>query len=223
MRAWDTYDTYLFDIDGTLLHCEDAVHYFGFCEALTTIAGRPLNLDGVVTQGNVDIGILRDAFALAQIPEAAWRPHLAEIRDALCSYVEAHASELRITVFPGVPQTLLSLRARGATIGVATGNLERIGWAKLRHCGLQPYFHFGGFSDLYETRAQVFAGALSQATALKPSAKVCVLGDTPADVLAARANGLDVIAVATGTHSYQVLQATRPDRLIRSFEELLGT
>jgi phosphoglycolate phosphatase len=221
VRAWDTYDTYLFDIDGTLLHCEDAVHYFAFCEALTSIAGRPLNLDGVVTQGNVDIGILRDAFTLAHVPEAAWRPHLAAIRDALCAYVEAHASEFRITVLPAVPQVLAHLRARNATIGLATGNLERIGWAKLRNCNLQRYFDFGGFSDLYENRTQVFAGALARAKALNPSAKICVLGDTPADILAARSNGLDVIATATGTYSYEALAAAKPTRLVRSLEDLL--
>ena len=221
MRAWDKYDTYLFDIDGTLLRCQDAVHYFGFCEALTSIAGRPLNLDGVVTEGNVDIGILRDAFALAQVPEATWRPHIAAIRNALCDYVEAHASEFRITVLPSVPQVLTHLYASGATLGLATGNLERIGWAKLSACDLRSYFHFGGFSDLYETRAQVFAGAHAQATALNPSANICVLGDTPADVLAAHAIGLDIIAVATGPYSYEALKATNPDRLVRSFNDLL--
>ncbi len=33
-RRWDAYDAYLFDIDGTLMNCTDAVHYFAFCEAL---------------------------------------------------------------------------------------------------------------------------------------------------------------------------------------------
>ena len=43
-RAWDSYDAYLFDIDGTLLNCTDAVHYFAFCDTLTMLARRPLNL-----------------------------------------------------------------------------------------------------------------------------------------------------------------------------------
>jgi FMN phosphatase YigB (HAD superfamily) len=55
LRKWDAYDAYLFDIDGTLLTCHDAVHYFAFCEALTALAGRELNLDGVVAHGNTDV------------------------------------------------------------------------------------------------------------------------------------------------------------------------
>jgi phosphoglycolate phosphatase len=56
LRAWDEFDAYLFDIDGTLINCRDAVHYFAFCESLTRIAGRPMNLDGVVAHGNTDAG-----------------------------------------------------------------------------------------------------------------------------------------------------------------------
>ena len=50
-----------FDIDGTLLHCTDAVHYFAFCEALKSVAGQSMTLEGVTAHGNVDTGILRDA------------------------------------------------------------------------------------------------------------------------------------------------------------------
>ena len=57
------------DIDGTLLNCMDAVHYFAFCDALSEVAGRALNLDGVVTHGNTDEGILRDAFAVGGVAE----------------------------------------------------------------------------------------------------------------------------------------------------------
>ena len=33
-RAWDDFDAYLFDVDGTLLNCRDAVHYFAFCDGV---------------------------------------------------------------------------------------------------------------------------------------------------------------------------------------------
>src|SRR5579875_1953218 len=91
---WDCFDAYLFDIDGTLLHCTDAVHYFAFCSVLSSVAGRQLNLEGVVTHGNTDVGILRDAFALAGISEDLWRPRLPEIREAMCRFVEARREEL---------------------------------------------------------------------------------------------------------------------------------
>ena len=146
-RTWDTYDAYLFDIDGTLLHCTDAVHYFAFCDALTAIAGRPMNLDGVIAHGNVDTGILRDALLLAGLPEATWQPQLGQAREAMRIQVEKHKEDLCAQPTPGAAELLQYLRARGAKLGVATGNLEAIGRLKLAHCGLLQYFDFAGGRD----------------------------------------------------------------------------
>ncbi len=222
MRIWDTYDAYLFDIDGTLLQCTDAVHYFGFCEVLTRVAGRPLNLDGVVAQGNVDPGILRDALMHAGVPEAQWRPKFATMREDLSRFVEERRDDLCVDVLPGVVAVLKHLRKRGAKLGVGTGNLERIGWAKLERCGLRAHFDFGGFSDDVEWRGDMIAGAAKKARDLAgAAATICVVGDTPSDVRAARENGLDVIAVATGIFTAEELRAAKPDLLVGSLEELL--
>lgn len=223
-RPWDTYDAYLFDIDGTLLNCTDAVHYFAFCDALTAIAGRPLNLDGVVTQGSVDPAILRDAFTLANVPEADWRPRLAEARELMCSQVARNREDFRIEVLPGVREVLAHLRSSGKILGVATGNLAAIGRAKLAHCGLLDFFHFGGFSDDFETRPAVIAAAAAQAQAhalTSQDATICVIGDTPSDIQAAQANDLEVIAVATGIFPYETLAAENPTRAIFTLTELL--
>lgn len=222
-RRWDEYDAYLFDIDGTLLHCADAVHYFAFCEALGRLAGRPLNLDGVTAHGNTDIGILRDALRLAGVSDEVWRPRVGETREAMCRFVEERRADLCTTVLPAVPEVLEHLRARGAVLGVATGNLEGIGKLKLEHCGLLEHFDFGGYSDAYEYRRDVFTGALRKAQTLAGAeAAVCVVGDTPEDVRAARANGLDVIAVATGIYSFEELRAEEPEWCLRDLAELLN-
>ena len=222
-RAWDAYDAYLFDIDGTLMNATDAVHYFAFCEALESVAGRPMNLDGVVAHGNVDVGILRDAWALGGVPESAWRPRLDEVCAGMCRYVEARRAELRMTVLPGVVEVLTHLAAKGATMGVATGNLAGIGEAKLAVAGLRGYFNFGGYSDAYESRREVFRGALEKARVIAGEGAVaCVVGDTPEDVRSARANGLEVIAVATGIYSWKQLQAEAPDLCLRSMAELVA-
>lgn len=221
-RPWDRYDVYLFDIDGTLLNCRDAVHYFAFCEALRALAGRPLNLDGVTVHGNTDVGILRDALALAAVPEGQWRPRLAEMRASMCRFVQERTGDLAITVLPGVTALLDRLKARGAKLSVATGNLEGIGRTKLQHAGLLRYFDFGVYSDAHEFRGDVFRAGADRARELAgPEAAICVVGDTPLDVRAARENGLDVIAVATGIFKYDTLQAERPDLCLGSLEELL--
>ncbi len=79
------------------------------------------------------------------------------------------------------------------------------------------------FGDASETRADVFRAALEQARALtSPTASICVLGDTPADVQAAHANSLDIIAVATGIFSYDILAAENPTRCIHTLNDLLS-
>ena len=220
-RPWDGYDAYLFDIDGTLLHCNDAVHYFGFCHALTSAAGRPVDILGLPVQGKIDPGILREAFARAGVPEAEWRPRLPEILDSMAAHVEAHAAEFQIDVLPGVRETLQHLRDRDARLGTGTGNLQRIGWAKLEACGLREFFDFGGFSNGYEQRGKMIAAAAETARALtRPDAAILVVGDTPGDIEAARFAGLDVLAVATGIFSAKELQAA--DLVAGSMRELQG-
>lgn len=223
-HAWDAFDAYLFDIDGTLIHCTDAVHYFAFCDALTSIAGRSLNLDGVVAHGNTDVGILRDAFAHAGIPESQWRAHLPEICTAMADQVDRNRDQLCIKTLPGVRHVLEHLHARGAILGVATGNLERIGTRKLESAGLLDLFHFGGWSDALEYRTDVFRRAIQKAHELAGhQASILIIGDTPADIRAARDNHLPVIAVATGIYSYEDLITESPDLCIHSMEELLTT
>lgn len=220
-RQWDAFDAYLFDIDGTLLHCRDAVHYFAFCHVLTSIAGRPLTLEGVVTHGNTDMGIMRDALRLAGVPDNAWRPRISEIQRRMCEQVAAHEEEICAEVLPQVRETLEFLRARGAVLGIATGNLEKIGTLKLRRAGLLEYFSFAGWSDAFEDRARVFEHAVRHAREIAgSSAAICVVGDTPADVDAARRNALPVIAVATGTHSREELERAMPNWCVSSLREL---
>ena len=220
-RAWDSYGVYLFDIDGTLLSCTDAVHYFAFCEVLSSVAGKPVNLDGVVAHGNTDVGILRDAFKIAGIEEATWRPRLPEMRQQMCHFVERHREDLNITVMPKVFGVLEHLRAKGALLGIATGNLAGIGRAKLERCGLLSHFDFGEYSDACEYRRDVFGAAVLQARALAlEGASICVAGDTPEDIRSARSNYLDVIAVATGIYDFETLQSEMPDWCLHSLADL---
>ena len=179
-------------------------------------------LDGVVTHGNTDVGILRDAFALAEVPEEKWRAQLPEIRKMLCSFVNDKRQELCVNLLPQVRRVLEHLGNKGAKVGVATGNLEEIGKRKLEAVQILEMFHFGGWSDAFEDRSGVFraAGEIARLHA-GPAATIVAVGDTPADVQAARRNGLEVIAVASGIYRFEELQAERPELCIRSFEELM--
>lgn len=221
---WDAERAYLFDIDGTLLSSSDGVHYNSFFSSVLAETGRELLLDGVVLHGNTDPGILRDAFRAARLDDEDWHSALEGILERMRQTVASQQSSMVVHVMPGVEAALAHLRAKGAALGVATGNLEAIGWLKIQAAGLRDYFTFGGFSDLYASRADMIGNAARIARSIAgEAATVCVVGDTPFDVSAARANDLPVIAVATGRYSFDELLATQPDVCAATLQDLLDS
>ena len=221
---WDDQRAYLFDIDGTLLRSRDRVHVDSFFSSVRTVMGHELVLDGVVLSGNTDPGILRDAFRLAQLDDELWQPHLKNVLETMRRDVLARRAEMRLVKMPGVDEMLEHLQGKGAALGVATGNLESIGWLKIEVLGLRHWFSFGGFSDSYDVRSEMIAHAMQQALRhAGPEATVCVVGDTPADITAAQANGLPCIAVATGNFSFDQLMEHEPEVCATSLEALLQT
>ncbi|HVH88271.1 MAG TPA: HAD family hydrolase [Terriglobales bacterium] len=219
---WTAADAYLFDIDGTLLNSRDTVHYFAFHRAVEKIFGLDFRIDGVPVHGNTDVGILRAYLELAQIPESEWRPRLPEVIELMSSDVEFGAAELRPELCPAILEIIEDLSSRGKLLGVASGNLERVGWAKLRASGLRNYFSFGAFSGQLEKRDDVIAHGIAQARELLgKGAVVYVVGDTPADIHSAHNNDVPAIAVATGIYSVEELLLHKPEMCISCFNDVL--
>ncbi|HWA94024.1 MAG TPA: HAD family hydrolase [Terracidiphilus sp.] len=220
---WDGQNAYLFDIDGTLLRSRDRVHFESVAIGVQRAMGIEVSLAGVPIHGNTDTGILREACRQAGIEEDTLEPQVATIRAAMCASVEERRDELDPILMPGITETLKHLAERGALLGVATGNLEAIGWIKIEAAGLREWFRFGGFSDHYPDRAELIAKAAEKARELAGmEASVCVVGDTPRDIAAAHANGLPVIAVATGHFSFEQLAEHKPEVCASSLADLLA-
>ena len=220
---WDGQDAYLFDIDGTLLRSRDGVHVDSFAASVQRILGFEITLHGIALAGSTDTAILSEACRQAGIPAAEVEKSLDAILESMCATVAERRGEMRVVTMPGVEEALRHLAARGALLGVATGNLEMIGWIKIEEAGLREWFRFGGFSDRFPVRAELIAQAAEKARALAGAgASVCVVGDTPRDIAAARANALPVIAVATGTAGFDELLAERPEVCATSLADLLA-
>jgi phosphoglycolate phosphatase len=220
---WDAHDAYLFDIDGTLLRSSDRIHLDSFAASVQRITGFEITLAGVPTAGNTDPAILREACHLAGVPAEQVERSIDAMLEAMCASVAGRRHEMRVVTMPGVEETLKYLASRGALLGVATGNLEIIGWLKVEQAGLREWFRFGGFSDRYPVRSELIAKAAEKARELAgTAAKICVVGDTPRDIEAARANSLPVIAVATGRFSFDELLEHRPDLCATSLADLLA-
>ena len=124
---------------------------------------------------------------------------------------------------PGAVETLERLRRRGFLLALVTGNLTRIGWRKLERAGLREYFEFGAFGEMARTRAGLVKIAIREARRrrlIERLAPVALVGDAPADILAARGNGIRSIAVQTGITPVEELRALHPDYLLRDLRQL---
>ena len=221
--AWDGQDAYLFDIDGTLLRDSDRIHYNSFASSIQQVTGFEVTLDGVSVHGSTDTAILRDACNQAGIPAAVLEPQWTAILEAMRQTVSERRHELKLRLMPGIEDVLRHLAQKGALLGVATGNLKAIGLIKIEEAGLRQWFRFGGFSDHFPIRAELIGNAARKAREMAgDAARVCVVGDTPRDIKAARANQLPVIAVATGHYSFDALLKLRPEACVSSLADLLA-
>jgi phosphoglycolate phosphatase-like HAD superfamily hydrolase len=82
---------------------------------------------------------------------------------------------------------------------------------------------FGSFSFPRELRAEIFQHGIDLARQqLGKRASVAVVGDTPADIEAARAVDVPVIALATGIYSFAQLKAYDPDACFACGTDLLA-
>ena len=220
---WRAAEAYLFDIDGTLLNSRDAVHYWALHHAIEKIYGLKFDATGVPIHGNTDVGILRGFMEKTGVAAKDWLPQLGRVVDLISSEVESNAADLRPQLCPSIQDLIQDLHSRGKLLGVASGNLERVGWAKLKACGLKDYFSFGSFSDRNEKRDDIFSYAAAAARSmLHPDARVYVVGDTPADIASAHVNQLPVIAVATGIYEPHELATHSPEMCVPCCTDLLA-
>lgn len=221
--AWDGQDAYLFDIDGTLLRSRDRVHFESFASSVRRVTGFEVALSGQVLHGSTDTAILHEAFVQAGIPADVLESQLEAVLESMCQTVAQRRHEMDLVLMPGVEDTLQHLARKGALLGVATGNLETIGWIKIEEAGLREWFRFGGFSDMFPIRSELVGHAARKARELAgAAASVCVVGDTPRDIEAARANSLPVIAVATGHYSFDELVELQPEVCATSLADLMA-
>ena len=221
---------YLFDIDGTLLNTNDGVHWNAFRCALREVFGIESLLDTVPVHGNTDIGILRAVANQHGIEPAAFEHELSHALEIMRREVLRNGHDMHCELCPGVRDLLEELRGQGKILGVVSGNLESIGWRKIEMAGLRGFFRFGAFSDSTERRVDIFYYGLQQARKLLrwPDGEItrspdCIfIGDTPADIAAARSLGMPIIAVATGVFGFADLLASSPDACVPCCGDLLS-
>jgi phosphoglycolate phosphatase len=221
---WMAADAYLFDIDGTLLNTKDLVHYRALNLAMREVYGADTTIDGIPYHGKTDLGILRAALERVGVSAGNFERNLPAALDVVRREVNSHAAALAPQVCGAIPEVLNKLQDARKLLGVASGNLEIVGWHKIEAAGLRQFFSFGSFADNCEMREEVFRRAMEQARQrLWSEAAICFIGDTPADIEAARHVGAQVIAVGSGIYPIDELAGYGPDACVGSCSELLAS
>jgi phosphoglycolate phosphatase-like HAD superfamily hydrolase len=206
----------LFDIEGTLLNGKgDQCHLFAMGTAVEKIAGRQLPANCVwkiKPWGKTDSQIALDLWQAycddLKLPDdylQKWTETTVEIYQSMPS--------LQINTFQAMPYALNQLRSIGATLSLLTGNIEQIARDKIRRLGLREFFPLengGAFGDQAIIRSELVE--LARASCPKNNRpwtleNTILIGDTPRDIEAAHAAGIQAIAMATGIYNPEELKS----------------
>ena len=130
------------------------------------------------------------------------------------------SSEYR--VLPGVAALLPALIEKGLMLGLVTGNVEAAAHIKLHRAQLNRFFSFGGYGSDSADRAELTRIALKRASLVYgeevSASQAIVVGDTPHDVKAAHAAGLQCVGVGSHHFTAEQLGAAGADWAIASLE-----
>lgn len=187
----------LFDIDWTLLKGGESnrIHHNAFDFALHTVYNQPTaSVNEGMGQGKIDTQILIDVLKLHEVSEEEAKNKMPKALEAMREYFFEHADEGTYEVMPGVVELLDDLKSRNIPFGLLTGNVEAIGWEKLKRAGIANYFDFGAFGSMAYKRVDLIEIAGQKAG----TRNLVIIGDSPLDIACARNGGIPVIAVGAG-------------------------
>jgi len=209
----------LFDIDGTLI----ATNYAGrqvMSLALREVYGSDGTLDSVSFSGKTDLGIISGVMAGVGLSAAEINAGLPRVYDAMARHGEARFYKDRLVPCPGVKSLLSRLRRMTQfELGLQTGNARQTALLKLWSAGVDPaWFTVGAFGSDVLTREGLLPVAWRRAEKLTGAAfsghNTVLVGDTPGDIVSAKANGAWALGVASGFSSHSEIAGAEPDHLL---------
>lgn len=201
-----------FDLDGTLtdsgegiMKCAKlALEHFGIdvpgCDALRVFVGPPL----------------RDTFQKFGVPEDRVEEAVAKFRSRYTAI-----GKYENFPYPGIPELLAALQAKGHRLFVATSKPETMALDVLRHFDLDKYFDqiCGASLDTSRDSKEAVIACLLEVVGGVQS--VVMVGDTHYDVIGAAAHGIPTIGVAWGYGRAADMEKAGAMAIAHSPQELL--
>ncbi len=205
----------LFDVDNTLLYSGGAGG-LAMKRAFHEVFGIEDGFRNIEFTGRTDMAILRDALARWSLLDGSFPRALEEFKESYLRHLADTLREASGRVMPGIRGLLSAMEEEEQIrLGLATGNFRKGAMMKLAHYDLTRFFGDGGFGEDAEDRAVVVELAIRRVARgdrlPRGNRSVYVVGDTPLDIAAAKANGAWAVAVATGPRSVPELREAGAD------------
>ncbi len=211
------------DIDGTLIRRAGPHHRKALIDSVRRATGLETSVEGIPLHGMLDPDILSAMMKNAGAGAADIRRAMPRIARLAQAQYARTCPNLERKVCPGVRTILKRLGRAGVPMGIVSGNFPRIGWMKVERAGLRDHFRIAAFAGMARDRAALLRLAIRRSRErgwINRRSFISLVGDTPRDVDAARANGAFAVAVATGLSSREELEAARPDVLVDDLRQL---
>ncbi|MBK7895774.1 MAG: HAD family hydrolase [Candidatus Promineifilaceae bacterium] len=215
----------LFDIDGTLIRSNGAGR-LTLAYALERLYGTAGPLDSYNMSGKTDPRIITDLLTAVGIAPKEIHKKLPAIYELMAEHGQKIFPEKEMSACPGVPELLAALARRDdVLLGLLTGNSQLTAPLKLAAAGIDPLqFRVGAYGSDALDRNDLPTIGMARANQLTGSVfngnNTLIIGDTPADILCARAGKATAVAVASGWHAADTLAEYHPDHL---FDNLADT
>jgi len=125
-------------------------------------------------------------------------------------------------LLPGAMEVIETLHRAGKRLGLCSNKPRVFSQELLRHFGIADRFSAVlGVEDVAQPKPAPDMLLTAIARLNVPREQVLYVGDMAVDIETARAAGVTVWAVPTGSEERSALIAARPDRLLNSLQELL--
>lgn len=214
----------LFDIDGTLL-LSGRAGMRAMSRAFASTFGVAEGFKHASFGGRTDSFLLSQALRAAGLPDTT--ENHARFRDA---YLPLLAEEIQHDgtghkgLMPGARELVEALGDHDHLhLALLTGNYRAAAEIKLTYFELWDFFEWGAFSDDAADRNALVPIARQRAEIYdvpdEALERVIVIGDTPYDIECARVAGAQCIAVATGGHTVEELQAAGADIVLADLSD----
>lgn len=209
----------IFDIDGTLIDSFSA-YYSAFNKGISQYNLEPVSKEFL-------INCLKRGLSLGEIIQKILPNNLNESIIEKCKekilelFLKVEGDE--VSPFPGINELFRDLKDRGVKIGVATGrmSLPEDEWKRFKRFGLDRFIDTIVTSKEVEKRKPAPDLIVECAKRLNIPIEEClVVGDTEADIIAAKMAGAIPVAVTTGQDSIDLLMKEKPEYVFRNLNDL---